>query len=144
VGSNDYRRRKQQIPFALFGIPVGRSRLQWQHDLVARPQDNISKKYLGSVPYTDRKIFFDASPISYATTDGNSTRFLLIHGDNDDIVDPATQSTAFLTALKQSGFFARAAVIPGAGQFFITDLVDDTSFGGFAGPRVLRFLKETL
>jgi len=117
---------------------------QWQHDLIARPQDNISEKYLGAAPYTNRKIFFEASPISYATTDINSTRFLLIHGDNDDIVDPATQSTAFLTALKQGGFFARQVVIPGAGHFFITDPVDDTSFGGFAGPKVLRFLKETL
>jgi acetyl esterase/lipase len=117
---------------------------QWQHDLIARPQDNISDKYLGAAPYTNRKIFFEASPISYATTDRNSTRFLLIHGDNDDIVDPATQSTAFLTALKQGGFFARQVVIPGAGHFFITDPVDDTSFGGFAGPKVLRFLKETL
>ena len=117
---------------------------QWQHDLIARPQDNISEKYLGAAPYANRKIFFEASPISYATTDRNSTRFLLIHGDNDDIVDPATQSTAFLTALKQGGFFARQVVIPGAGHFFITDPVDDTSYGGFAGPKVLRFLKETL
>ena len=117
---------------------------QWQHDLVARPQDNISEKYLGAAPYTNRKIFFDASPTSYATADRNSTRFLLVHGDNDNIVDPATQSTAFLTALKQAGFFARTVVIPGAGHFFITDPVDDMSFGGFAGAGVLRFLKEAL
>jgi acetyl esterase/lipase len=117
---------------------------QWGHDLVARPQDNISEKYLGAAPYTNRKIYFEASPISYATADKNSTRFLLIHGDHDDIVDPATQSTAFLMALKQAGFFARTVVIPGAGHFFVTDPVDDTSFGGFAGPRVLRFLKDTL
>jgi hypothetical protein len=33
-------------------------------------------------------------------------------------------------------------IIPGAGHFFVTDPVDDTSFGGFAGPRVLRFLED--
>jgi acetyl esterase/lipase len=115
---------------------------QWQHDLVARPRDNIGEKFLGAAPHTNRKVFFEASPISYAIVDKNSTRFLLIHGTNDDIVDPATQSTAFLGALKQAGFFARTVVIPGAGHFFVTDPVDDTSFGGFAGPRVLRFLKE--
>ena len=71
-------------------------------------------------------------------------RFLLIHGDHDDIVDPATQSTAFLAALKRAGFFARTVVIPGAGHFFVTDPVDDTSFGGFAGPKVVRFLKDVL
>jgi acetyl esterase/lipase len=117
---------------------------QWEHDLVSRPRDNIAEKFLGAAPHTNRKVFFEASPISYATVDKNSTRFLLLHGTHDDIVDPATQSTAFLNALKQAGFFARTVVIPGAGHFFVTDPVDDTSFGGFAGPRVLRFLADVL
>ena len=117
---------------------------QWQHDLVTRPRDNISEKYLSAAPHTNRKVFFEASPISYATADRNSTRFLLIHGDHDDIVDPATQSAVFLLALKQAGFFVRTVVIPGAGHFFITEPVDDTSFGGFAGPKVVRFLRDAL
>jgi acetyl esterase/lipase len=117
---------------------------QWEHDLLARPRDNISEKFLGAAPHTNRRVFFEASPISYATADKNLTRFLLIHGDHDDIVDPATQSTAFLSALKQAGFFVRTIVIPGAGHFFVTDPVDDTSFGGFAGPKVVRFLKDAL
>jgi acetyl esterase/lipase len=117
---------------------------QWEHDLLARPRDNISEKFLGAAPYTNRRIFFEASPISYTTADKNSTRFLLIHGDHDDIVDPATQSTAFLTALKRAGFFVRTIVIPGAGHFFVTDPVNDTSFGGFAGPKVVRFLQDVL
>jgi acetyl esterase/lipase len=117
---------------------------QWEHDLLARPRDNISEKFLGAAPHTNRRIFFEGSPISYATVDKNSTRFLLIHGDHDDIVDPTTQSTAFLVALKQAGFFVRTVVIPGAGHFFVTDPVDDTSFGGFAGPKVVRFLNDTL
>jgi acetyl esterase/lipase len=117
---------------------------QWEHDLLARPRDNISEKFLGAAPYTNRRVFFEASPISYTTVDRNSTRFLLIHGDHDDIVDPATQSTAFLAALKRAGFFARTVVIPGAGHFFVTDPVDDTSFGGFAGPKVVRFLQDVL
>lgn len=117
---------------------------QWQHDLLSRPRDNIGEKFLGAAAHTNRKLFFEASPISYATVDKNATRFLLVHGTDDDIVDPATQSTAFLNALKQAGFFARTVVIPGAGHFFITDPVDDTSFGGFAGPKVLRFLKDAL
>lgn len=117
---------------------------QWEHDLVSRPRDNIAEKFLGAAPHTNRKVFFEGSPISYATVDKNATRFLLVHGTHDDIVDPATQSTAFLNALKQAGFFVRTVVIPGAGHFFVTDPVDDTSFGGFAGPRVLRFLKDAL
>jgi acetyl esterase/lipase len=117
---------------------------QWEHDLLARPRDNISEKFLGAAPYTNRRIFFEASPISYATVDRNLTRFLLIHGDHDDIVDPGTQSMPFLAALKQAGFFVRTVVIPGAGHFFVTDPVDDTSFSGFAGPKVVRFLKDVL
>ena len=99
---------------------------------MSRPRDNIGGKFLGAAPHANRKVFFEASPISYATADKNSTRFLLVHGTHDDIVDPATQSTAFLNALKQAGFFARTVVIPGAGHFFVTDPVDDTSFGGGA------------
>jgi acetyl esterase/lipase len=117
---------------------------QWQHDLLARPRDNIGEKFLGAAPHTNRKVFFEASPISYATVDRNSTRFLLVHGTDDDIVDPATQSVAFLNALNQAGFLVRRVVIPGAGHFFVTDPVDETSFGGFAGPRVLRFLADAL
>ena len=117
---------------------------QWEHDLLARPRDNISEKFLRAAPYTNRRIFFEASPVSYATVDRNLTRFLLIHGDHDDIVDPGTQSMPFLAALKQAGFFVRTVVIPGAGYFFVTDPVDDTSFSGFAGPKVVRFLKDVL
>jgi acetyl esterase/lipase len=117
---------------------------QWEHDLVSRPRDNVTEKFLSAAPYTNRKVFFEASPISYATVDKNSTRFLLVHGSHDDIADPATQSTAFLNALTQAGFLARTVVIPGAGHFFITDPVDETSFNGFAAPRVLRFLAAGL
>ena len=100
---------------------------QWQHDLLVRPRDNISEKFLGAAPHTDRKVFFEASPISYATVDKNGTRFLLVYGTDDDVVDPQTQSAAFLTALKQAGFFVRTVVIPGAGHYFLNEPVDDTS-----------------
>lgn len=115
---------------------------QWQHDLTVRPRDNITEKFLGAALYADRRVYFESSPISYATADKNTTRFLLLHGTEDDVVDAQTQSQAFALALKQAGFFVRTVVIPGAGHFFLTDPVDDTSHGGFAGPRVVRFLKD--
>lgn len=116
---------------------------QWEHDLVTRPRDNISEKFLGAAPWANRKVFFDASPMSYATADKNSTRVLLIYGYEDDIVDPKTQSDRFLLALKQAGFFARNIVVPGAGHFWSVDPVDD-GFGAYAGPKVLRFLEGAL
>jgi len=114
---------------------------QWEHDQITRPRDSVTEKLLGGPPMISRKTFFEASPLSYATVDKNSTRFLLIYGREDDIVDPATQSEKFLTALKQAGFFARTIVVPGAGHFWSVDPVEEPgSFGSYAGPKVLRFL----
>jgi acetyl esterase/lipase len=114
---------------------------QWEHDQITQPRDSVTEKLLGGPPMVIRKTFFEASPLSYATVDKNSTRFLLIYGREDDVVDPATQSEKFLTALKQAGFFARTIVVPGAGHFWSVDPVEEhDSFGAYAGPRVLRFL----
>jgi acetyl esterase/lipase len=118
---------------------------QWEHDQITRPRDSVTEKLLGGPPMVSRKIFFEASPLSYATVDKNSTRFLLIYGREDDIVDPVTQSEKFLTALKQAGFFARTIVVPGAGHFWSVDPVEEPgSFGAYAGPRILRFLAGAL
>jgi len=118
---------------------------QWEHDQITRPRDSVTEKLLGGPPMVSRKTFFDASPLSYATVDKNSVRFLLIYGREDDIVDPATQSEKFLTGLKQAGFFARTIVVPGAGHFWSVDPVEEPgSFGSYAGPRVLRFLTGAL
>jgi len=118
---------------------------QWEHDQITRPRDSVTEKLLGCPPMVSRRTFFEASPLSYATLDKNSTRFLLIYGREDDIVDPATQSERFLTALKQAGFFARTIVVPGAGHFWSADPVEEPgSFGAYAAPRMLRFLAAAL
>lgn len=121
---------------------------QWEHDQTARPRDQITEKFLGASPPQSRRTFFDASPISYATVDKREktgTRFLLIHGTNDDIVDPQTQSQAFLAALKQAGFFVRTIVVPGSGHFWASDPVEELgSYGAQAAPQLLRFLQAAL
>jgi acetyl esterase/lipase len=118
---------------------------QWEHDQIYRPRDQITEKFLGGPPAASRRVFFDASPLSYATVDKNSAKFLLIYGREDEIVDPATQSDRFLIALKQAGFFARNIVIPGAGHFWAADPVDEPgSFGAQAAPRLVRFLAASL
>ena len=117
---------------------------QWQHDLPLRPNDKIVEKFLGVSPMQNRRVYFDASPISYATIDRNALRFLLIHGTNDDIVDPETQSGAFLTALTQSGFFVRRIILPGAGHFWSSDPFESEphSYSAMSIPRMIRFLVE--
>jgi acetyl esterase/lipase len=117
---------------------------QWHHDQLARPRDQIAEKFIGQSPMQSRRAYFDASPTSYATIDKREktgTRFLLIHGTNDDIVDPKTQGEVFLNALKQAGFFARTIVIPGSGHFWASDPVEEPgSYGAQAAPQMLRFL----
>lgn len=118
---------------------------QWEHDQLKRSGDQITEKFLGAPPRDNRRIYFDASPISYATTDRNQTRFLLIDGTHDDIVDANVQGAAFLTALKNANFFARAIVVPGAGHFWITDPIEESgSYGSYAAPKLLRFLQISL
>jgi len=116
---------------------------QWEHDQLTRPRDNISEKFLGASPMVNRRVYFEASPLSYATVDRNTTRFLLLYGHEDDIVDPKTQSERFLLSLKQAQFLARSIVVPGAGHFWSVDPVDE-GFGAYAGPKVLRFLEGAL
>jgi acetyl esterase/lipase len=118
---------------------------QWHHDQIARPRDQLTEKLLGASPAQNRRAFFDASPLSYATVDKNRVRFLLVHGTHDDIADPLKQSQVFLTALKQAGFFVRTIVIPGAGHFFWADPVEEPgSYNAQAAPQVLRFLEGAL
>jgi acetyl esterase/lipase len=114
---------------------------QWQHDQTARPRDQISEKFLGASPMVDRKIFFASSPLSYATVDKNATRFLLVYGTHDDIVDPATQS-AVLRSSRHSSW--RAPWRSQAGHFWIADPLEPGSFGAYAAPKILLFLKAWL
>jgi len=117
---------------------------QWHHDQLARPRDQIAEKFLGASPMQNRKVYFESSPVSYATIDRNKTAFMLVHGTADDIVDPA-QTQQFWQALNQAGTYSRRIVIPGAGHFFASDPHEEPgSFSGLAAPRILRFLQERL
>jgi acetyl esterase/lipase len=118
---------------------------QWQHDLVARPKDQITEKFLGTAPIDNRKLYFEASPLSYVTRDNKETAFLIAYGTEDDVVDIATQSKTFVTALKQSGIFVRSSVAQAAPHFWGTEPIEEPgSFSGFFAPRLLRFLAERL
>ncbi|MDB5509988.1 MAG: hypothetical protein JWL93_2457 [Hyphomicrobiales bacterium] len=119
---------------------------QWQHDLPVRLGDqNIVALFLGTTPARDRRICFDASPISYAVEKNNTTAFLVVWGTQDDVVDPATQSVPFVDALKQASFFVRTVIVEGAPHYWAGDPIDeDGSHPAFFAPRLLRFLKAKL
>src|SRR3984957_16035683 len=108
--------------------------VQWMHDLTTRPNDKIVEKFLGASRLVNARVYF------------NQGRFLPIHGTDDDIVDPSTQSGAFLAALTQSGIFVRRIIIPGAGHFWSSDPFESEphSYSAMAVPRLMRFLETSL
>jgi dipeptidyl aminopeptidase/acylaminoacyl peptidase len=106
----------------------------------------LLKNTSAASPMQNRRVYFDSSPMSYATIDRNRARFLLIHGTADDVVDPATQSQAFQNALNQAGIYVRRFVIPGAGHFWASDPFEGEigGYGATAAPTILRFLEGAL
>jgi acetyl esterase/lipase len=118
---------------------------QWRHDQISRPRDPIVERFLGASLIDDRRIYFDASPLSYVSAKNNGTAFLLAWGTEDDVVDYKEQSEAFLEALKQAGHYVRSVVVAGAPHFWIGDPLDEAgSHSGFFAPRLQRFLQARL
>jgi acetyl esterase/lipase len=119
---------------------------QWRHDLVTRLGDqNIVELFLGTNPSKDRRICFDASPMSYCIERLAKPAFLVAWGTQDDIVDPLTQSVPFVEALKQAGVWTRTVIVEGAPHYWAGDPLDEAgSHSGFFAPRLLRFLKARL
>lgn len=109
------------------------------------PGDNANDIFLGVTPMEDRKLYFDASPISYAVRANNKVAVFLSWGTEDDLVNIYQQSEAFMLALKQAGFFVRSAVVQSAPHYWTGDPIDEpNSFTGFLAPRLVRFLAERL
>ena len=118
---------------------------QWRHDQIARPRDPIVERFLGASLIDDRRVDFDASPLSHVSAKNNATAFLLAWGTEDDVVDHKEQGEPFLEALKQAGHYVRTVVLPGAPHFWIGDPLEEAgSHSGFFAARLLRFLQAKL
>lgn len=106
---------------------------QWHHDQLARPNDQITQKFIG------------ASPISYPQQDGRGVSFFLTWGTTDTTVDPHSQSEAFAAALSEAGKYVRTVVVPFAPHFWSIDPIEEEgSYTGVVAPRLLRFLQDRL
>jgi acetyl esterase/lipase len=117
---------------------------QWRHDQLTRPRDHLTEIFLGTSLIEDRRVFFDASPLSYVSVHNNATAFLLAWSTHDDIVDPR-QSEVFLEALKQARHVVRSVVVSGAPHYWLPEPLDEPqSFSAFFAHRLLRFLKARL
>lgn len=118
---------------------------QWEHDLLARPRDNITEKYLGVSAIDDKFAYFHASPLAYVTQDADGPAFFVGWGTDDDVVDWKTQADPFVRALKQADYDVRILPVVGAPHFFMyAPLEDPGSHAAFLAGNVFRFLEERL
>ncbi len=117
----------------------------WTNYQLQGGRDNNFQKFMGVPPMENRQVYFDASPISYATFANNAIGVLLVTGTEDDLVDRRAHTDPFQLALKQAGFFVRPCIVPGAPHYWMNDPIDEPgSLTGFVAPRLLRFLAERL
>ena len=106
--------------------------------------DNI-ENFLGASPMENPRLYFEASSINYATVANNQIGVFLSVGTEDDLVNRAPQTDAFLLALKQANFFVRPCIVQGAPHYWANDPIEEPgSFPGFVAPRLVRFLQERL
>jgi acetyl esterase/lipase len=117
----------------------------WQKYNAQTPLQNNIGWFMGAPLPENRQLYFDASPINYATVANNKIAVHLSVGTEDDLVDRGSQTDAFLLALKQAGFFVRTTILQGAPHYWGSDPIDEPgSFSGFLAPRLMRFLAEKL
>ena len=117
----------------------------WQRYQLQSPRENNIENFMGAAPMDDPRLYFDASPINYATFANNQIGVLLSVGTEDDLVDRRAQTDVFLMKLKQANFFVRPCIVQGAPHYWLSDPIDEPgSYSGFMAPRLIRFLKERL
>jgi acetyl esterase/lipase len=117
----------------------------WQTYLTQSPRENNIENFMGVSPPDDPRLYFEASPINYAIFANNHIGVLLSVGTEDDLVDKRAHTDAFLTRLKQAGFFVRPCIVQGAPHYWLSDPIEEeSSYSGFFAPRLMRFLKERL
>jgi acetyl esterase/lipase len=117
----------------------------WTSYQVDGPRSNNIELMMGASPMDSRQLYFDATPISYATFANNKLNVLLVTGTQDDLVPPRLHYEPFLLALKQAGFFVRNVVVGGAPHFWMNDPIDEPgSHTGYLAPRLMRFLTDRL
>ena len=117
----------------------------WGKYGVQSPKQNNIEWFLGESLPDNRKLYFDASPISYAVTANNKVAVHLSVGTEDDLVDRKANTDAFVLALKQAGFFVRTTILQGAPHYWGSEPFDEPgSYPAFLAPRLVRFLAERL
>src|SRR5262245_43772278 len=117
----------------------------WQRYQLQSPRENNIENFMGAAPMDDPRLYFDASPVNYATFANNQIGVFLSVGTEDDLVNRRAQTDAFLLKLKQANFFVRTCIVQGAPHYWLNDPIEEAgSYCGFLAPRLMRFLQERL
>jgi acetyl esterase/lipase len=117
----------------------------WHRYGMQSPRENNIENFLGASPMQDPRLYFEASPINYATIANNQIGVFLSVGTEDDLVKREAQTDAFLLALKQAGFFVRTCIVQGSPHYWLSDPIEEPgSYPAFVAPRLVRFLQEWL
>jgi acetyl esterase/lipase len=126
--------------YGVYDIPA-----MWTTYQLQGGADNNIQKFMGAALMENRQLYFDATPISYATVSNNKIAVLLATGTEDDLVDRKVQTDPFTLALKQANFFVRPCIVHGAPHYWMNDPIEEPNgYCAFVAPRLLRFLAEKL
>jgi acetyl esterase/lipase len=118
---------------------------EWNFEQLARPLDRTAEKLIGVPLVDDRRRYFDASPVAYATRDRSHISFFLAWGTGDDVVSERLHSSAFANVLSQANFNVQTLILPDAQHYWATaPMLEEGSRSGFVAPRLLRFLERHL
>ncbi len=118
---------------------------QWRHDMIVTPSDSIVQDFLDVAPAENPQLYAQSSPIDHAA-ERKDVAVLLICGEEDRRVDPASQSGAFVAALTQAGSKASLIMVPGAGHSWVREQFENNphSYSAQIIPKLMRFLKSAL
>jgi acetyl esterase/lipase len=115
---------------------------QWDHEITVRPRGNLVEALLGCSPMEDRRVYFEASPISHVSLQRRKLPVFLGYGLQDDVV-PHRQSEAFLLALSQCNCQARKYVAADAGHFWLNeDLLNENAHSRRFIRAALAFVRD--
>lgn len=118
---------------------------EWNFEQAARPFDRVTEKLLGVPLIDDRKRYFEASPVAYATRDRNHLAFFLAWGTDDDVVSEELHSRPFARMLGQANFNVHTAIAPFAQHYWATEpLTGEANHVNVMAPRLVRFLEQCL
>ena len=88
----------------------------WRHgtvDQLTQPSDRSSEKFLEASPMKDSEVYFEASPAGLRDLPTGTARAVPDRGKEGH--RRSQQASNFLTLLKQAGFNANVALLPGQG-----------------------------